>query len=372
MLDSRISKSTAQKSIRHAALVLAPFTRILPKNYPSDKANTLYESETELYGFIKNLYSDMYNNPHGYCIPTLEYDAFVKGRCRFELTKQEKQKEGNLRNKFQHVIRFYQQFLIETGKHGTISENGREILLPADLLETTFKNARLTQAKKYAHAMPAALTRLGVEISDTAQGFSMRSRVYPDMFPALILLCRAESGKYSITNIKRADFRNLLGYTPGLEDVISVLPEDLKIMANDINDFLSGLKCSVYAEPLKETTLFSHWKMWYRISGKPICSVEADVGKIKLCAYFNHYQNVSKMGYALKNESSDIFGWFCNGFYENTCSCKNSRIVDIGGIKKRICGLANKLEIFDPTEKDVKYLKKAIGIYTSGFFNDTI
>ena len=68
------------------------------------------------------------------------------------------------------------------------------------------------------------------------------------------------------------------------------------------------------------------------------------------------------MGYLLKEKSDSLYTWFCDKIPLRQCSCRNNRLADIGGRKKRICGLMNKMDVPNPDEHDLQNLKQIIGL----------
>ena len=110
--------STAQKSIWHAYQFMSPFNEVVPMEFENDKKRYLVKGEKDFYNFITTLYLDIYNNPNKYYIPTIEYDKYMMGRKKDELPHKNDSKECSLRNKFQHSIKFYQDFFYELGEKG--------------------------------------------------------------------------------------------------------------------------------------------------------------------------------------------------------------------------------------------------------------
>jgi hypothetical protein len=106
---------TTHKSIWHAAVFMAPFREVIPTQVTGRETDNLQEGEKNLYQFMTDLYSDMYDNPEAYYLPADEYDNFMKSREGKNLTDKDKLKESLLRNKFQRAIQFYQKLVLSRG-----------------------------------------------------------------------------------------------------------------------------------------------------------------------------------------------------------------------------------------------------------------
>ena len=177
-------------------------------------------------------------------------------------------------------------------------------------------------------------------------------------------LCKGGNSKFALTNFLRCDFRGLLNsHQPGFDDAVSILPDDSKKMAVEMDKFMRNMKCKISVQPLKNTTLHSQWKLFYAMEGKSVYSFHSDTNNLEAFAYFNHYGNVSRMGYLLKEESDRLYTWFYDRIPTRLCLCRNNKLVDIGGHKKRICGLMNRMDVMNPDSYDLKNLKRIIEIY---------
>ena len=109
---------------------------------------------------------------------------------------------------------------------------------------------------------------------------------YPGMLAALSALCKSKTGKFALTNFLRCDFRGLKdSFKPGFEDAISILSDDFKNMTLEMNDLMREKKCACAVQPLKNTTLFSQWKVNYTHEGKAIYSFHSDVENRDFCMF---------------------------------------------------------------------------------------
>lgn len=363
--------SFTHKSIWHAALFLAPFQEVVPPNLSGEAAENLRQGERNLYQFMNDLYTAMCENPAEFYLPVGEYDRFMNGRPRKELNSYHggDPKESRLRNQFQQAIQFYQKLLFEIGVHG-MQVAGTEILQLDPAVFGAFiteHNLRILRGEVEKRA--TALLRLGLEIKWSKEQVTVACQGFPSLLTALTALCHSPERKFALTNFLRCDFRSLLSYQPGLSDAISILPAPQKKKALIMEGFMEGMKSTrglnykISVQPLRNITLDSPWKLAYTRNGKSVFGYHADPEGLVTFAYFNHPENIAKVGRQLKQVSPTLYGWFYEKMPTRTCACKNNRLVDIGGQAKRICGLMNRLDLPNPNEEDLQCLQRIIEIY---------
>jgi hypothetical protein len=363
-LNQKKFPSTTHKSIWHAAVFMAPFCEVIPTQVTGRKADELHEGEKNLYQFMTDLYSDMYDNPEAYHLPVGEYDIFMNGRNRESLTGKDKLKESLLRNKFQRAIQFYQKLLFEIGSTAEPEGGSHNLVMDKSVLsEMIIKhNVRILRGEQERRA--EALSNLGLQIAQSESKMTISNKEYPKMLAALSVLCKAETKKFVLTNFLRCDFRGLTeSFKPSFEDAVSILPDNFKRMAMEMDDFMRRVRCGMSVQPLKNTTLLSQWKLGYSLQGKTVYSFHSDTDSLEAFACFNHHRNISRMGYLLKEESDLLYTWFYDKIPTRLCSCRYNRVADIGGRKKRICGLMNKMDVINPDGHDLQNLKRIIEIY---------
>jgi len=356
--------SITHESIWHAAIFISPFREVIPTHVTGKKRDNLREGEKSLYQFITDLYSDMYENPEAYYLPVGEYDSFMENRDRKNLSDKDKLKESLLRNKFQRAIQFYQKLLFEIGSKGEPNGGSDSLIMDKAVLSDIIikHNFRILRGEQEKRA--EALSNVGMKIDQSQSKMTVSNNKYPKMLVGLSALCKANTGKFALTNFLRCDFRGLVdSFEPGFDDAISILTDGFRKMAIEMDDFMRSVNCSISIQPLKNTTLFSQWKVGYSLKGKSIYSFHSDIDSLETFACFNHYQNVSRMGYLLKEESDLLYNWFDAKIPTRLCSCRYNRLVDIGGRKRRICGLMNKMDVINPDVHDLQNLKQIIEIY---------
>lgn len=357
--------SAAHKSIWHAALFLAPFYEVKKPDLAEAEATDLFEGERNLCRFMQDLYLDMYNYPELYHLPVGEYDKYMNGRERKDLPHKNDPKESSLRNEFQQPIQFYQKLLFELGVHAELDYNTFRFNIDKNVFLNILMNMRFSKIRGKKKKLLLALNRMGLEFDGKATDrMPVTNAKYPKMLLALSTLCKSSNNKYAFTNFLRCDFRGLIhGFKPQFEDTMAILPGDLKSIAIKLDQFMQELGCKVSVEPLKSIVSDSRWKVNYSLNGKSIFAFCSDINRLELFAYFNYHKNVSRMGYILKDESSELYNWFYEKIPARLCSCKNNNLVDIGGQKKRICGLMNRLDVGNPNSNDLKNIEEIIRIY---------
>jgi hypothetical protein len=371
-LEQHTFPSVTHHSIWHAAVFLAPFLEVIPPTVTGTEADQLRQGERHLYRFITELYADMYAHPDMYFIPVGDYDRFMEGKTRHTLAKKDVQKESWLRNRFQQAIQFYQKLLFEIGLHGKPMDGTMMLTLAPDALSEMIRTHRLTSVRGEQEQRAIALARVGMIVRRSSDTITVSVPDCPSVLIALSMLCKSGKKQHALTNVLRCDFRGLLpSFKPGIEDAMAVLSEDVRPLIAEMDAIMQRLPCKVVVKPLKNTTLYSPWKVRYTFRGKSLYAFQGDTGHLDAFAYFNHVQNVSRMGALVRDASDDLYSWFYERIPARTCACKNNRVVDIGGQTKRICGLMNRLEVSNPDKQDMRNLKRVIALYFENLVNSS-
>lgn len=365
-INQREFPSTVHKSIWHAAVFMSPFCEVIPPGLKKNEEDDLREGEKNFYSFILDLYSHMYNNPNNYYIPIEHYDNYMKNRKSKKLHHKGDPKESNLRNKFQQSVQFYQKLLFGIGANAELDVDSFNLCMDKSLYFSILKKLNLSKIRGEEEMRAASLSYIGLEILKSEDKVVISNSKYPKMLIALSALCKSDNKKYAFTNFLRCDFRGLnKSYKPGLDDVISILPKNLKQIVTDMDEFIQNLNCKFSVQPLKNTTLHNKWKVSYNKNGKSVYAFHSDIESLVTFLYFNYHENISRIGYELKKEPDLLYTWYYDRIPASQCSCVNSKLVDIGGQKKRICGLMNRLEVTNPVMDDLEKMKKVLEIYQS-------
>lgn len=352
--------SVTHQSIWHAAVMRAAFYEIIPASLSDGEADELREGQRSLYQFMTDLYSDMYEHPEAYELPVGDYEAYMQGRTRRDLSHKGDPKESRLRNRFQQGIQFYQKLLFEIGAKADQEADSQRFTLNSSVLSEMINSYNLRLIRGEEQRRASHLARLGLEIRFSIEKMTIANDQYPHMLSALTALCRSNTGKHALSGFLRCDFRALESYKPGFADAVQILPDDFKSTALELNDYMKEINAKDTVQPLKNTTLFSPWKLGYSRNGKSVYGFHADTDSFETYVYFNYFSNVSRMGYLLKETSPKLYDWFNDRFPTRTCACPNNKLADIGGCKKRICGLMNRLEVYNPSTEDLRNLKLVI------------
>lgn len=358
-IDQNEFPSITHHSIWHAAMSMATLYEVIPSNMSIEEAAAFRLGEESLYRFMRDMFVDMYDHPEAYDIPVGAYDLYMDGRDRRSLGHKNDPKESRLRNQFQQAIQFYQKLLFEMGIHGKVYDDSLSIeptIMDEMINKHNLRLIRGTQSMRLS-----ALERLGMKIQRSDNAIVFKNTRYPEMFTALITLARAGRGVLALTNVLRCDFRGLIkGFKPGLEDVVANLPGQLRDNILMMDLYIQELGAKISIHPLKNTTLYSPWKVIYTREGKSIYGFHAEPNRLEVYAYFNKPDNISRVGYQLKEEADPLYAWFNDHIPMRECRCPNNRKVDIGGEEKRICGLMNRLEVINPDGEALDRLKRVI------------
>lgn len=357
--EQTVFPSIAQQSIWTAAMALAPFDEVVPSGLVEEEIDALRSGEANLRRFMVDMFTDMYENPDAYGIPVGVYDSYMDGRDRRSMGHKNDPKESRLRNQFQQAIQFYQKLLFEMGAGGEV--DGARLRMETAVMDGMINKYNLRLIRGTQNQRLNALTRLGMTIRRNDDAVVFENTRYPGMFTALRALARAGRGVLALTNVLRCDFRGLIkGYKLGLEDVVAILPEKLRDNILAMDGFMQELGAKITIQPLKNTTLFSPWKVSYTREGRSIYGFHAEPNRLEVYAYFNKSDNISRLGCRLKEEADPLYTWFNEHIPIRECRCPNNRRVDIGGETKRICGLMNRLEVINPDGEDLARLRSVI------------
>ena len=111
----------------------------------------------------------------------------------------------------------------------------------------------------------------GFIIAEKNDGFYVENKQFSNMFPAYIEMSLAmqadkKMGKFNFDNL---DFRMLnKKFLPQYEDVTRILPDDIKIIADEINNYFAAKKI--------KPVCYAYWKMNYKYKSKRIMSFDTD------------------------------------------------------------------------------------------------
>ena len=357
--------STAQKSIWHTSQFMSPFYETTPPGIENNKTGDFERGEKDFYEFMIVLYLDMYNNPAKYYIPTDDYDKYMKGRKREELPHKNDSRECFLRNKFQHSIKFYQDFLYEIGKNGNLDSSN--FIITENKFSEIIKKLKVHKKVEESDYCINALKSIGFNYKKSNKKLFFFNVDYPMMFFGLSALSKSKNTKYGYACFLLCDYRGLLdSFEFKFNDTVLILNEKYKKIALEINELMRQIDTKLKIKPLRNTLLNSYWKLQYTKNGKAVCSIHIDIDRMNAFLNFNSVENISNMGYLLNKRSGELFNWFYDHIRTMECSCKNNRNVDIGGRRKRICGLMNRVEIYNPTIFDLEKMKNILKIYHLG------
>lgn len=360
--------STAQKSIWHASLYMAPFKVVIPENTFGFDADVISSGEEDFYRFMQNMYYNMYNTPDIFYIPTAPYDDYMQnrknkliGRKKVESRHQTDAKECTLRSIFQQSIMFYQKFFYEIGCIGT--PNRKYIHLSPEEYETVLANLEMPKIKGEQRKRISSLENLGIIVTQTDTDVVITSEHFPMMFIGLYVLCNSKKDKYTYMNYLRCDYSSINQSEPSLSDVQRLLPQNLSEIIDKFNAYFSQKNAKIKFKPLSATTLGSRWKVIYTIKGKSVFGFYADINYLNLSLYFNDSKYISEIASQLEAENTALYHWYCNRIQERLCKCPKNRLVLLGSIRRRICGLMNRLDIENPTNIDFENSLKVLNIF---------
>jgi len=361
-----------RRSILHCLRMLAPFREALP---PSEFADSdMAEGERQFYAFIKGLYGEMYGDPAFFLIPQGEYDEYMESLALQGAGGEEDedggggphekadQKESRLRNRFQQAIRFYAAYLYELGTRAQRLEKGVLVLSAED-----WREAR--KAMEWPHLRGENAPRfqrlqvLGLDEQVEPKLVYVTCREFPKMLYGLWALCAAPKNPYHYANYLRLDYRAAWQKAPSVQDVFRTLTPERAAAAQAIHNAMTAKGLGLYIRPLREITSGARWKGEYRAGGRCTAGFYADPDSLTLCLYFGSPEEVSAMSARLWRQEPVLGAWFDSKLPERRCTCPHNCRVRLGDGPRRICGMACRAEILNPSPQD---LQTALSILAQG------
>jgi hypothetical protein len=360
-------KSSAEKSIWHSIMMLAPYQDVPIENNTEFNQKDYMSGEKEFYSFMKTLYTDMFENPAKYSIPTTDYDEYIQNRKPKKDTEKQHYtdtKECNLRNTFQQAIQFYPKFFYELGLRAEkIRERDYALVLSMERYEEVIQSLEWKHICKENEHRYKAISSLGIETQQIEEKCYIISRNYPKMFLGLWILCSAPESKYKYMNFLRLDYKGYNRLIPDIEDIKETLSNEHRQIIDLLQLSLKDLNMKVKVKALRNITSGSRWKIEYALKGRNVFGFYGEPNYLMICIYFNDAKNISEMSAQLEKNDLRLFQWFCSKFPERLCKCPSNRCVTLGETKRRICGLSNRAEIENPNSEDVENSIRVLKIF---------
>jgi len=348
--------SRAQMSIWHSIMMLAPF-RAAGINSSAFNDEHIIEGEKQFYDFMKDLYNDMYKSPTKYAVPTSEYDEYIKNRhAENDPVHPHKTdaKESKLRNTFHQAIEFYPNYFYEIGRASNeFCKETFAIILTKQQYEDVIRKLKRSHIRKGNEQRLKVLEGLGVTVSEINNAYHISCKNAPKMFLGVHVLCSALESKYKYMNFLRLDYSSYHRSVPDIESIKPTLKEE---HANKIDQAIKSIvtsKMKYKVKPMRGINFDHGWKVEYTLNGKNVLGFFATPDSLAMFIYFNDEKNISKMSNNIK-DNNPLFDWFCDKFPERLCKCPHARYVFLGDEKRRICGMSNKAEVYDPTVDDLE------------------
>ncbi len=350
--------STAQKSIMHCINMLAPYQRVAIDGSLKFSLEDIFAAEEEFYRFMKELYTDMYDSPGKYLIPTAAYDEYkktLKQKAGIEKMHYTDGKECNLRNTFQQAIQFYPGFFYQLGLYAKeIRESDYALVIARSDLDEVKHLVEWKHIYKENSRRYEVINSSGIEIRQESDKCYIRNKNYKKMFLGLYILCKAPDSKYKYMNYLRLDYNGFHRAMPGIEDIKMTLTKEHAGIINSIQNAVDSMKLKIRVKPLRNITSGSRWKVEYLLKNKNVFGFYAEPDYLMLCLYFNHVDHINEMSRRLEESDQELFQWFCSKFPERLCKCPSNRWAKFGTVRRRICGLSCRAEIENPDQLDVK------------------
>jgi len=355
------TKGAAGRAINNALRMLAPFQFI---EYETERfsKNDFREGQESFYFFIVGMYEKMAEDLDFFAIPSKKYDDYILSNPGVPKRGEghgSDAKESRLRNAFEQAIHFYPLFFYEVGSAANSIGGDCSLILSAPDYEEVLKKLTKPHLRNEKEKRFAALASLGVGIE--ASGDAVTIRAGNKMLLGLWTLCKARNGAYKLLNYLRADYTGTLRGAPEFEEILKTLHEDNVEKLKRIKEFLDSVSpaFTFTVKPISDTT-FSKWKAEFKLKGKNYFGFYSGPDTLSLGVYFGNSENISATAKLLEETDAELFTWYRGLYPERYCSFPYNKTVELGGEKRRICGMSNKAEINGPNDSDVEKTIKLI------------
>lgn len=344
----------AHGSIRHCLAMLAPFS-------PHSTASP--EGQRQLYDWFVSFYQAMLENPEAFGVFPAPYEEYMKkNQVRLEEKRGEKRhysdsRESTLRNTIQQAIQFCAQYLFQLGLAALPGEStSSHLILTSQAHGQVLANMNRMHGASDHPLRYAALEKMHLNCRESDGRVLISFSGLPKAMEGLMLLCSAEENKFKWMNFLRLDFKNA-GKAPSFSDVLCSLPQSYQEKILLMEERVQSLypRCKMKIRPLRGITSDFEWKVEFSHKGKNVWGFYADHDNLKICLYLNAPENISRIADRLMEEDPTLLSWYQKNFPERLCICRYNRAVHLGDIKRRICGLSNRMDMNHPSEKDIAY-----------------
>lgn len=353
-------------------LSLAPF-------YETDPA--LARSGEQFYGFMSELFAQMYQAPETFGFHPGEYENFLNGR-KFNAVKRKsgQPREAQLfHDKLGSEVSTYLSFLKELAFRCVPTVGGCK-LSTEDFAAVKDYGYMPKVRRKYA--IPAekvleSLERSGMSFSEDENGeITVKCSEYPDMFYAASALAKAASN-VTVTctskcskngyakNFDYLEFRQILGnYDPDYDDITCYLSDGDRELVNAV--------CEM-AREYKLRPQYSRFSIIYKYKGKPVFSFNTDgrytapfrerktwshdIGfRIFISSHPEYQQHIADLG-------EDCVRYLMRRL--NYCGCCNEEHAKrpprrVLGRNVKLCSSEIRCEVNHASMQDLPYMRKFI------------
>lgn len=341
-----------QRSIKHCLSMIAPFEA-------SDEQRK--DGQVQFYEFMVSIYQGMYEKPEDYLVFPIPYEEYIAKRKQKNIEKKKEKehvsdsRESTLRNTFQQAIQFYALYFYNAGmKCKGIDEQSGALVISKEEYASVLQQMNRIHESEYNVERYEVLSRLGIQVYENKEAVQIVHKTYKRLMEGVLYLCEAPDSKYKWMNFLRMDYKNAYVPIPTVDDICKTLPARSVDAVKKLEEQLLGMKIKAKIRPLRGIVSDFKWKVEYSYKSKNICGFYADNEYFMLCIYFNRAENITEFSKSLQEEDSELFQWFRNQFPERLCKCQSNRRVYFGDEPRRICGLSNRAEIVNPSDKDIE------------------
>ncbi len=339
-----------ERSIRHCLAMLAPCRPIATAD-ARFTAEDYRAGQQAFHDRMAGLYRKMLADPEGWLVPVEPYERYAASHPKRETAPHRgDSRESTLRNAFQQAISFYAEFLYELGCAADGLRDDGAMPIPIERYRAIVR--KLARRPNDGRG-PQRIERLQAEGLSLNREDGAALVRWDRAMLGLRALCRAPEGKYRHMNCLRVDYPSSLRGAPTLTDALESLPGISRQRLQALLSAASALSLKPKIKPLRGIVSDCRWKVDFLLGGKCALGFTGDCDGLSVYVHFNAADNISRFAEAIAGDPA-LLEWFRGCFPERLCSCPNNRRVNLGGEARRICGLANRAEIDDPDDADIR------------------
>lgn len=309
------------------------------------------ESCEEFYGFVMEMYSDMYDHPEEYELPVHELENYLAGR---KVNGVKQKYPSKTKSIISHTINApgrYMATLANMAYMGKLC--GDVLILQQEELTEINRRVNTSASPISLEKRLEALKRVG--LVQTEKGFV--SEKYPKMFQAMCAMAEKTKGRFSGFDyylFEKLDFRNMTkSYKPVYTDYIRPLSKEKQDIAYELHNMAKEWGC--------RDVINTFLKIEYKYKGVQVMTIDTYDSRLQLrVTQVYGWDDKELFNKRLEKESVELQKYTLRHLLRCT-GCATSHLgafVEVLGHRNRVCGGGQIGLIWNnPTESDMDKIR---------------